>query len=212
MRSEITRSLTTDRPKPFPVPRTDSIVRRATGLSALLAVALALTGCSGPGGGTIIEVVELDMHRPDGSTAAVTEPILEEGKTYRLTIEGTYSIWSGEWDSGTCAGIPGDAPMFPSAEGSNGKVGIDSEFYFAVPAGSALCSSEIPLGTGALEASLDGGLDFDDLDPISTPVSPDPDHSYEYEVTGQGHPIMFEREDFPSDDNYGVLKITVRGD
>jgi len=159
--------------------------------------------------GTVVAELELDMYRPDGSTATATGPVLEAGKAYRLIIQGTYSSWEGEWNSQPCKGTPEAAPMFPSAGASNGMVGIDAQFYFAVPSGSALCSQAIPRSGGTPDISLDGGNDFDDPEPITPATAPTPDHRYEYEIVGQGHPVMFEREDSPSSDNYGVLRITI---
>ena len=179
---------------------------------AVVVLAALLVACGGPAGGnslTLVEVVELDMHMPEGGTATATGPVLEAGRTYTITIAGTYSIWGFEWDSGSCQGVSEAEPMFPSPGSENGVVGIDAEFYFAVPNGSALCWEEIPRGTGAVDFSLDGGATFDHPDPVVPPAAPRADHTYVYEVVGEGYPIQFEREDSPSSDNYGVLKITV---
>lgn len=157
----------------------------------------------------VIAELDLDMYRPDGSTATVTGPVLEAGKAYRMFIQGTYSIWDSEWNSGSCAGTSEEAPMFPSAGALNGVVGVDAQFYFAVPKGSALCNETIPGSGGTPDISLDGGNDFDNPEPISPPSAPAADHRYEYEIVGQGHAVMFEREDSPSSDNYGILKITI---
>src|SRR5690606_36740887 len=110
--------------------------------------------------GTVVAELELDMHRPDGSTAAVTGPVLEAGKAYRMIIQGTYSIWDNEWNSEPCGGTPEAEPMFPSPGSSNVMVGVDAEFYFAVPSGSVLCNNTSPQSCGTPSISLDGGNDF----------------------------------------------------
>ena len=182
-------------------------------LSCALVVAIVAAcggdGPSEPRDSTPVSL-ELDMHQPDGGTAAATGPVLSAGRTYRVIVEGTYSIWNSEWSSGTCAGTADASPMFPSPGGTNGLVGVDAEVYFAVPSGSALCSEDIPGGAGGFRLSVDGGDDFDHPDPVtSAPNTLRADHTYEYEVTGEGHAILFEREDSPSSDNYGVLRITI---
>ena len=163
------------------------------------------------GGGTPV-VVELDMYQPSGGTASATGPMVAVGQTAHIRVEGTYSIWSGEWDNGTCAGTSEPAPMIPSAGSTNGTVGIDAEFYFAIPQGSSLCSESAPKKSSGFRISLDGGADYDGIDPITPAAAPTADHVYEYLVEGQGHPIRLQREDSPSDDNYGVLKFTITVD
>lgn len=178
----------------------------------LAAAAVACGGDtpSGPGGGGDPVVVELDMHVGEDAIASATGPTLAVGQAARVKVEGTYSIW-GEamWDNGVCEGSSEAAPAFPSAGSSNGQVGIDAEYYFAVPSGSALCDNPYPWGAGEFKISLDGGADFDNPDPIVPLTGPVAGHVYEYDVVGQGHPIMFQRDDTNSGDNYGVLRITI---
>lgn len=175
------------------------------------AVLLVLAACgSAPGSGTLEEVVDLDMYVGDGGTATATGPVLASGRTYRLHVQGTYSIWGESmWNNGTCLGTAEDAPMFPSSGGSNSTVGIDAEYYFAVPNGSALCSEEIPNQTGGLEVTVDGGADWFHPDVLGGVSVPTADHTYDYEVVGQGVAVQFRRVDSPSSDNYGVLRITI---
>ena len=176
--------------------------------------ALAGSACggdspSGPDGGGTPVVVELDMYQPDGGTASATGPVLAVGQTARIRVEGTYSIWTDEWGNGVCAGTSEAAPRIPSAGGTNGAVGIDAEFYFAIPSGSSLCSEAMPRKASGFRISLDGGADYDGIDPIAPTSAPTANHVYEYLVEGQGHPILLRREDSPSDDNYGVLRFTI---
>lgn len=179
----------------------------------LLAVVAAACGGdtpSGPQGGGAPVIVEMDMHVGEDAVASATGPMLAVGQAARVKVEGTYSIWGQSmWNSGVCQGTSEPAPAFPSAGSSNGSVGVDAEYYFAVPSSSALCSKSYPWGAGEFKISLDGGVDFDNPDPIVPLTGPVAGHVYEYEVVGQGHPIMFERDDTDSGDNYGVLRITV---
>lgn len=193
-------------------PKRHSHLGSSIRFAGILGLLLLLAACGGQGGGntlTVVDAFEMDMYMPGGGTATATGPTLEAGRTYVMTISGTYSIWSDEWDGGVCKGTAEDEPMFPSPGSANGVVGIDAEFYYAVPNGSALCGMEIPRDTGDLDFSLDGGVTFDHPDPTPPVSQPTPDHTYSWELVGQGHPIMFSRPDSPSDDNYGVLKITI---
>jgi hypothetical protein len=190
------------------------MLRKAASILVLCSLGTAACGGddgpSAPGVPGLSEVIELDMHMPDGGTASVTGPVLEAGKSYRVIIAGTYSIWGESmWDGDHCKGAPEAAPVFPSPGSDNGWVGIDPEFYFGIPSGSALCSEDIPRGSGGVEANFDGGNDWDDLDPVTPTDLPRADHTYEYRVEGQGHALRFRREDSPSSDNYGVLRITI---
>ena len=186
---------------------------RACASAGVAIVLLLVSSCSGPAGDatTVVGDVELDMFRPDGSTASATGPLLEAGRSYALAIQGTYSVWTSEWDGGACKGIPDSAPMFPSPGGTNGPAGADPEYRFAIAEGSSLCSSEdVPDESNSVEWSVDGGSTFVHTDPVPAVTAPNSDHTYVYEVVGEGSPIIFQREDGTSSDNYGILKITVR--
>lgn len=178
----------------------------------LVIVTLAACG-SAPGGESVVGTAELDMFVDGGGDIALsTGPMLDAGRTYGIHVEGTYSIWGQSmWDSGTCEGTPDPAPMYPSPGTTNGTVGIDAEYYYAVPNGSALCSVAYPWGANEFQFSLDGGNDFFNPDPIGGVTAPLASHAYDYEVVGQGHAIQFRRE-FMGADDYGVLKITVTTD
>lgn len=162
---------------------------------------------------TEIAVVDLDMAVDGGERYPEVEgPVLEDGVTYRFDVQGTFSIWSpGYWDSGVCKGAPDDEPMFPSPDTENGKACLDAEFWFAIPFGTGLCTSDFPVPnhTSRVAVSLDGGLDFDHVEPIGgEPTEPSLDHSYRYEVVGQGLPVRMRREDSSTSDDYGVLRFT----
>jgi hypothetical protein len=69
------------------------------------------------------------------NTPITTKMVLEQGKPYRLTLQGTYSMWSGFAGQGKRSSKPEPTPMFPSAKGENKQVGLDPEFMFAWPSG-----------------------------------------------------------------------------
>lgn len=185
-------------------------VRSIAPLALATALVLALAACSTAGTETSIGTFELDLHVADGGTASATGPVLEAGVAYEIEVQGTYSIWGESmWASGACGGAPEGEPMFLSPDGSNGVVGVDAGFYFAVPNGSALCSETIPLGSSSLDFSLDGGATHDDPDPIGDPVAPTADHTYRFAFVGEGQAVSVKREDSPSSDNYGVLRLEV---
>ena len=184
----------------------------------VMATGVLLGACGGegpvdpPGGGDPV-VFDFDLQVTSGDVAEATGPVLAAGRGARVRIEGTYSIWGEDmWEDGACAGVAEPQPQFASAGGANGPVGVDAAYYFAAPVGSALCSETIPRGSGGVEFSLDGGATFDNLEPVLPAGVPSVDHVYEYEVTGQGQPLLLRREDSPADDNYGVLRVTVTPD
>jgi hypothetical protein len=58
---------------------------------------------------------------------------------------------------------------------------------------------------------IDTGSGFGHREPDGGPFSaPTRSHKYRYVVTGQGAPASFRFLDTPNDDNYGVLKISVK--
>lgn len=206
-----------------PLERTDSpngCAARPTwpALTALTTILVLATAC-GPAGTstptlTEIGVVELDLAvSGPGGYPSVTGPVLEDGVDYVYEAQGTFSIWgAGMWSSGSCQGTSEADPLFPSPNETNGTVGVDPEFWFAIPNGSALCDPdfEIPNHTGGIQVNFDGGTDFDHLEPVGgEPTEPSSDHTYSYELTGQGHALRIQREDGNTGDDYGVIRFTV---
>lgn len=134
----------------------------------------------------------------------VTGPVLDANVTYRVTVAGTLSIWTTQWQNGVCLGSP--------AGGVGGQTGLDAEYWFAIPVGSSLCdefaNDPFPNSTSKFEISTDDGASFDH--PTAVDPAYDAAHNYEYLVTGQGQAIQFrEVEGSNRDDDYGVLSITV---
>lgn len=141
------------------------------------------------------------------STANV---VLNEGQKYRIIMSGTYSFWfPPQWtDQGVC--IRGDAdplPMFPSA-GTNGPVGADPFYRFARPFYGPCQKLTDPNETiSPMMFSLDGGNNYS----IPVPVVAEyrQNHTYTYEVIGQGHPLTVRLDDTPLDDNYGRILVII---
>lgn len=148
-------------------------------------------------------------NRPNGvpvSTAAK----LEAGRTYDVTVRGTYSRWF-VWVDSThvvCGAAEG-APMFPSPGADNAQVGLDAETIFAYPRTiyTPQCKAT-PYETQAFQVNT--GQGYAHPTPIgSAPGELRADHTYRYRITGHGAPATFRIVDQPTNDNYGMLEITV---
>jgi hypothetical protein len=148
--------------------------------------------------------IQLDFGNGEDDPTVVG-PTLENGTTYRITVSGTYTFNSVEqWQDGVCRGA--------AAAGVGGPTGLDAEFFFAVPVGSALCDEEefdcCPNHTEKFRISLDDGGTFTHIEPLAPALNPS--HVYEYEVQGQGMPAHFQlEEDSNRDDDYGILGISI---
>ncbi|WNG19000.1 hypothetical protein F0U63_33185 [Cystobacter fuscus] len=137
-----------------------------------------------------------------------SELVLEKGKPYRFTMQGTFSAWGGFTTVGANSGKPDPSPMFPSPNRANQQVGIDPEFVFAWPKGSGLERSSEPSprrNTGSIEISLDGGKTW--KHPSSTAPFNATDHKYTYEVSGDGNALQVRFLDKPYGDNSGRVRI-----
>jgi cysteine-rich repeat protein len=183
-----------------------------SGSSSVEIIVQALTG---PGGEVLDEEVVLAVGpcvdapanvQLDFGTGVpdptVDGPTLQNGVDYRVTVSGTYTVNSTQqWQNGVCKGAP--------AAGAGGPTGIDAEFFFAVPNGSALCEPDFvccPNHTSKFRVDVGGG--FGHVEPISPAFSAS--HTYEYLVQGQGAPVRLQlQEDNSRGDDYGILDITV---
>jgi hypothetical protein len=137
-----------------------------------------------------------------------SEMVLEKGKPYRFTMQGTFSAWGSLATPGANSGTPDPKPMFPSSSGVNQQVGVDPEFVFAWPKGSGLERSAEPSprrNTSSIEISLDGGKTW--KHPASTAPFNATDHKYTYEVTGDGNALQVRFLDRPYGDNSGRVRI-----
>ncbi len=138
-------------------------------VSALVAAALTLAGCSTPSSPdddprvlTEIATVDLDSNTAFGPPT-VTGPVLEDGADYVIEVQGTFSVWDCRvTNPGWCKGEPSDAPLFPSPGRANGLVMFDANTWFAVPVGEPRCSTDdaVPIDTQFFVMSLDGGATF----------------------------------------------------
>lgn len=143
--------------------------------------------------------------------SSTSKVVLYQGRKYRITMSGTYSQWvPAQWtDRGVCIrGKAESLPMFPSPGKPNGPVGADPFYRFARPFYGPCQKIADPSETvSPMMFSLDGGNTYS----ISVPVIARyrQDHTYNYEVIGQGYPLKVRLDDAVLDDNYGQLFITI---
>jgi hypothetical protein len=182
----------------------------------LLAV-LSVTGCGLQSGdesdshsrnsktsALVSETFFLDTYEEanDGAAGPVFSKVsLDAGRPYRITLHGTFSIWS-NWAS-TC-GSPEPLPIYPSPETSNGYAVFDAQFQFASPGPS--CTAEFPSSHTGIQFNLTGGADWA---PAPADASVSADHHYTYIMMGQGASLGVRFIDYPTTDNYGRIRITV---
>ena len=141
------------------------------------------------------------------SPYSVSQMVLENGKRYMIMLSGTFSVWTpGTWTSAPIAGMPEPAPMYESPSTSNGYVGWDPEYFFAWPAGAGSAPGPLPGHQSAIQMSLDG-VTWSHIEPVSKNYKDS--HSYNYLVTGQGHPLKIFLDDGNFRDNYGILQCKI---
>jgi hypothetical protein len=143
--------------------------------------------------------------------SSASKVVLDEGQKYRLIMSGTYSLWvPKQWtDRGVC--IRGKSelrPMFPSLWKTNGRVGADPYYQFARPFYGP-CQYQLEPGEtiSKMMFSLDGGNYYSLPIPLIAKVRED--HTYTYEVIGQGYPLIVRLDDAVLDDNYGQIFVTI---
>jgi hypothetical protein len=145
------------------------------------------------------------------SPEAGSKAVLSRGQKYRITLAGTYSLWVAEqWtDRGVCIRGPSELrPMYPSPDKVNGPVGADPYYRFARPFyGPCQGPADQSELLSPLKFSLDGGKSF--LLPPRMTWQYRGDHTYTYEVTGQGYPLKVRLDDAPLEDNYGQIFVTI---
>ena len=97
------------------------------------------------------------------------------------------------------------SPSTARSDGGDGPVGQDANDTFARPfRGSCPPGETYPHSYGGFQIDLGSG--YAHLDPSGVASA----HSYVYDVVGQGVPASFRIADFPTDDDYGKLVISVR--
>lgn len=141
---------------------------------------------------------------------------LEAGRTYLLTLRGTFSFWTprqwGEWlgdnSERICWGVSEEFPLYPSQE-LNGAVGFDPEFTFAIPIYPGGCEDGPldPRPITRLQTSTDAGGTFAQLPPTREEYNSK--HSYQYLTTGSGQPLVLAILDSGVQDNYGQIRVWI---
>lgn len=150
----------------------------------------------------------------------VSTTVLDSGRSYLITIQGTFSFWPpnqwGEWVDGNathlCWGIAEQEPLFPTPEKTNGAVGADSEYHFAVPIYPSGCEggptdSIEPVPIGNVQISLDAGAVYQKLESTNAIFSSR--HKYQYLIDGTGNPLTITISDPGRRDNYGMLTLDI---
>ena len=135
---------------------------------------------------------------------------LDDGITYTITIEGTFSLWSAStWlQDPQPVGPFENAPMYPSLAGDDrtGRVGEDAYWGFACVQ-DWYHGQPLPSAWACLQISLDSGASWDGnkrpVDDVYNPL-----HKYELMVIGEGNVIGFRLYD-EAIDNYGMFKIVI---
>jgi polar amino acid transport system substrate-binding protein len=159
-----------------------------------------------------IETLWLDTYSPQNvgySGPVASQTILEQGVSYLITIEGTYSAWNAEATRKFCNGTPEKEPMFPSPNTQNGQVSGDAAYAFANPsAWQPGCKEKLPRPARSLHFSLDGGDNWVQAEPLNPKLTRE--HRYHYTVMGQGHSLQIAFADKPTSDNFGQFKIQLQ--
>lgn len=143
--------------------------------------------------------------------SAPSKVVLDEGQEYRITMSGTYSLWGpNQWtDRGVCIRGKSEArPMYPSPYKTNSRVGADPFYHFARPFYGP-CQYQLEPGetVSKMMFSLDGSNTFSIPVPLIAKYRED--HTYTYEVIGQGIPIIVRLDDAVPGDNYGQIFVTI---
>jgi hypothetical protein len=148
----------------------------------------------------------------DSGGNSVFAPIaLTSGKTYTLTVAGTFSAWA-DWPHRRC-GQPEPSPVYnsPASDGQAvTTVGDDALFTFARPLYSGRCPSGLPRYEGLFQINLGSG--WTRFVPTGgVPKKPTSnDHVYSGTVVGQGAVPRFRIVDWHPSDNDGQLLITIK--
>lgn len=181
-----------------------------------MACVAAPSRAADPGSETLYLDVQSSTRVPQVRTSAP----LETGRHYVVRISGTISIWPpAGWNAGLRCGTAEPFPMTPSPGRPNGEVGVDPETVFAVatpPEGTTCAELGLPRSyrsvySGGLYADTGSGLArLQPYDGLHT--APTPDHSYAYDVYGQGVPLQIRFIAKRSRDDYGVFTVDITPD
>jgi murein DD-endopeptidase MepM/ murein hydrolase activator NlpD len=161
----------------------------------------------------LVESFFYDSHSRD---IASTLP-LEAGRTYLLTLRGTFSFWAptqwghwlGENAERICWGVAEEGPLYPSPADFTGAVGADPEYTFALPIYPGGCEDG-PLDprrrTSVHFSTVSGGT-LAQIPPTIESFSSK--HSYQYLVGGNGLPLVIAILDSGVQDNYGQFLVWI---
>jgi murein DD-endopeptidase MepM/ murein hydrolase activator NlpD len=151
---------------------------------------------------------------------AVSTIVLEIGRSYLISIEGTFSYWPpitwGEWVEDNpehiCWGFADQEPLIPSPEGRTGPVGSDPEYQYAIPIYPGGCKegpidSVDPQSSSGVKLSIDGGAVFEKF--ASTNDTFNSQHTYQYLIEGNGQSLIIAIGDSSYGDNYGQLGVSI---
>jgi len=145
------------------------------------------------------ETVDLDarLHGDldPGFAHVSTSGELAAGQDYLVTIEGNWSAWPNSWMTGSCV----DPVIHTSPSVPGGLLaGIDASYRYKECQYAAVDYTFY---------SVDGGSTFTALPrPLNDVYNPD--HIYQYIITGAGQQAAFRHGDTVGDD-HGVMKITL---
>jgi hypothetical protein len=190
-----------------------SLLVPATAGVFLLSSAASSADPSGHGGQKLL--LNAYSQGSTGMAGPVATPhVLKAGRTYRVTVKGTYSAYAATLMDGTTprwhmCGTPVSAPRKPKISDLEGQ---DAEFIFAKPKPNGTFCPPLPFVHPNFVISTNGPSGpFVHVDPVGgVPTQVDPHHDYVYEITGTGNRASFAILDSNTTDNYGTLTIHVR--
>lgn len=142
--------------------------------------------------------------RNDGAAGPAYGSItLDSGLVYRVTVRGTFSVWSYWYPR---CGTAESAPIYPSPGRWNRYVALDAETYFASPRPCWQLPPGFPVSFNGFEFTLDSGATWFNPAPVTSNFGT---HEYTYTVVGQGAALGVRIRDYPTTDNYGRMRITI---
>jgi hypothetical protein len=172
-------------------------------------MAIAPSASNGASGSTR-QTVYVDSYGVTGTPPVVTTTAaLTLGTQYTMTVRGSYSAWF-EWPRNYVCGTPRLFPAYPTPGRPLSKTGFDAQFKFAVPAPDAKTCASIKLPAAAVLFQINAGDKW--VHPTikgAVPTVPNRNHSYTYDVVGQGKPLSLRIVDFHATDNDGRFRVTI---
>jgi hypothetical protein len=137
------------------------------------------------------------------STPHVSSTVLQSGRTYLITVQGTFS----ERNVALPLGNPQPDAMFPTSTAGrvSTQVGWDAECIFAEQAGGTLGHDT------AFRMDLGDGLGMRHIEPVGGPFgTPQANYFYTWQIVGHGAALQAQVFDSVYTDNYGKLLVTIQ--